>query len=68
MEAESSFQNIVVLLFYNLDDGQSPKEHFTYYNASLSDTFRLYPSCPGCVIFAMPSLMMCGSGSYKYYF
>jgi hypothetical protein len=27
-EAEFSFQNIVVLLFYNLDDGQSPKEQF----------------------------------------
>jgi hypothetical protein len=25
-EAESSFRNVVVLLFYNLDDGKSPKE------------------------------------------
>jgi hypothetical protein len=28
MEAESSSQNVVFLLFYNLDDGQGPKEQF----------------------------------------
>jgi hypothetical protein len=27
-EAESSFRNFVVLQFYNLDDGQSPKAQF----------------------------------------
>jgi hypothetical protein len=27
-EAESSFRNVVFLYFYNLDDGQSPKEQF----------------------------------------
>jgi hypothetical protein len=27
-EAESRFQNVVILLFYNLDDGQSPRKQF----------------------------------------
>jgi hypothetical protein len=40
-EAESSFRNVVVLLFCNLDDGRSPKNSFTHYNAPSSETFRL---------------------------
>jgi hypothetical protein len=38
MGAESRFRNISVLLFYNFDYTQSPKNSFTYYNASLPET------------------------------
>jgi hypothetical protein len=36
-------------MIYNLDDGQSPKEHFTHYNVPSSETFELQCSyTPQC--------------------
>jgi hypothetical protein len=41
-EAEYSFRNVVILLFYNLDDGQSPREQFCRLQIISSDFHSIF--------------------------
>jgi hypothetical protein len=45
MEAESSFQNVTALQFYNSEYGQNKKNNFTCYNTPSSETSRLILQC-----------------------